>query len=61
MEGDGRLMPTTEAAKKLGVSMPTMRNLIKAGRLTAFSTREDGRANWITRVSYDRFIDLLEH
>lgn len=54
--GSGKLIPTTEAMKVLGVSAGTLKNLIRAGRLTGFSTRENGRSNWITRASYERLL-----
>ena len=55
----GKLVPTFEAMKALGVSPGTLRNLIRAGRLTGFSTRANGRANWITRASFERLVKEL--
>lgn len=55
----GKLISTVEAAQRLGITLPTLRNFIKAGRLISFATRSNGRANWVTRKSYDQLLNEL--
>ena len=59
-QGEGKLLATTTAAKRLGVSVATLRNFIKEGRLTGFSTHRDGRTTWVTTASLNRLLETLE-
>lgn len=53
------LTSTVEAAKQLGITLPTLRNFIKAGRLTGFATHRGGRTTWVTTASLKRLCDSL--
>ena len=55
----GHLTSTVEAAKQLGITLPTLRNFIKVGRLTGFATHNGGRTTWVTTASLKRLCDSL--
>lgn len=57
----GKLISTVEAAQRLGITLPTLRNFIKAGRLTGFATRTGGRITWVTTASLQELIGTFEN
>lgn len=58
---DNRLITLGHAAKELGVSVYTIRNLVRAKRLDGRSFGPAGRVRYITRSSLENLVNTKEN